>query len=169
VKRDHNIWHFQPAQTKTRRGIFSNSRLTTTSASTRSKFTCTLLAVRLPPRAHIHTHTCSQSLPASIQSHSLSLIGLCVCICTELVRSLRSGVVVHPPTHARDSKDTRSAVFHATTIVSSESRKRRRSLSSPLRKVTPSLNPSSAESGNHCSIQLYPTHISPASQMFLCE
>lgn len=142
------------------------SRLTTTSAST---------APNSPARtstatsSSAFTHTCSQSLLASVQSHSLSLIGLCVCICTELVRSLRRGVVVHQPTHARDSKDTRSAVFHATTIVSSESRKRRRSFTSPLRNEPPSLNPSSGKSGNHSSIPLYPTHISPPSQMFWCE
>jgi hypothetical protein len=143
-----------------------NSRLTTTSAST-AQIHLHSTSTTTPSSAF--THTCSQLLPASIQSHSLSLIGLCLCICTELVRSLRRGVAVHQPTHARDSNDTRSAVFHATTIVSSESRKRRRSLTSPLRNETPSLNPSSDESGNHSSIPLYPTHISPPSQMFLCE
>ena len=98
VKRDHNIWHFQPAQTKSprpRRGIFSIHG--------------SLLLQPQPLKIYLHststttpssvfTHTCSQSLPASIQSHSLSLIGLCLCICTELVRSLRRGVVVHQPT-----------------------------------------------------------------------
>ena len=99
MKRDHNIWHFQPAQTKSprpRRGIFSIHG--------------SLLLQPQPLKIYLHststttpssvfTHTCSQSLPASIQSHSLSLIGLCLCICTELVRGLRAETCGGPSTN----------------------------------------------------------------------
>ena len=72
MKRDHNIWHFQPAQTNIPRPVeeYSHSRLTTTSASNRSKFTCTVLALLLP-RAHSHTRVANHSRPAFNRIRSL--------------------------------------------------------------------------------------------------